>query len=220
MRNTADASKGSSRRAALREWFPIHGREFPWRSGAQAWELFVAEVLLRRTRAEQVAGLLPTVIAAYPQPASMIEAHLDEVEAVLRPVGLRGRASELQQCALIIERDFAGSVPTAIDDLLTLPGVGPYVASSVAAVLSREQVILIDANTVRVARRVAGVEVQARDVRRQKAIVEAVEGLLGGSAPAEDWWAVIDLAARICTPRDPQCLECPISQWCAEGGSR
>ncbi len=204
----------------MREWFKTNRREFPWRSGTQAWETFLAEMLLRRTRAEQVASLLATVVAAYPDPASMAEAPLDEIESVLRPGGLIGRATELQRCALIIERGFGGSVPTAIDDLLKLPGVGPYVASSVAAVLSGEHVILIDTNTVRVARRVAGIEVQARDVRRQKAVVGAVENLLGGPAPATSWWAVIDLAARICKPKTPQCGDCPISQWCVEGTSR
>ncbi len=214
------SSSGCARRVKLREWFKTNRREFPWRSGTQPWETFVAEMLLRRTRAEQVASLLPTVLAAYPCPTAMAEAQIEEIEAVLRPVGLRGRAAELQQCALIIERDFGGSVPAAIDDLLMLPGVGPYVASSVAAVLSSEHVILIDTNTVRVARRVGGIEVRARDVRRQKIIVEAIEGLLDGPAPARDWWAVIDLAARVCRPREPHCEDCPIIQWCAEGSDR
>lgn len=211
---------GHARRAALQRWFRVHRREFSWRSGSPAWETFLAEMLLRRTKADQVARLLPTVVATYPNPASMAEAELSDLESVLRPVGLLRRAAELQQCAVMIELDFDGSVPQEIDDLLTLPGVGPYVASSIAAVLSSARVNLVDTNTIRVALRVAGLEIRARDVRRQKAVGAAIEDLLGGPAPAADWWSVIDLAASVCRPREPRCRECPISPWCAEAASR
>lgn len=212
----ARGDAGGARRLALEEWFAARRRPFPWRTGLGAWGTFLAEMLLRRTRAQQVAQHLPDVLERYPHALALAAASEADVEEALRPFGLYWRARTLHAAAGIIARDFNGRVPTEFDQLVRLPGVGPYVAAATLAAVMKRDVCLIDTNTVRVATRVVGIY-RPGDIRRQRDVQDAVAELVSGNAPARVWWAVIDLAATTCTPRSPACPSCPLQPWCATG---
>ncbi len=214
MERTAD--EGRRRRSALREWFRHRRRDFPWRTKPEPWSVFVAEMLLRRTRAAQVQQYLPGILASFPDAASMARAPIKLVRERLRPLGLTWRADSLKAAAEVITLEMAGEVPLTPEGLMKLPGVGPYVAFSTLAALTNADVVLTDTNTVRVALRVTGVEPRG-DVRRRKATREAIRDVLGGPAPAADWWAVLDLAANTCRARAPLCPVCPIQPLCSTG---
>jgi A/G-specific adenine glycosylase len=106
-----------------------------------------------------------------------------------------------------------GQVPTDLNALLDLPGVGPYIASATLSALTGQRVLLTDTNTVRVAKRVAGLKMEG-DVRRRKEVQVAIATLMDGPTRAADWLAVLDLAATTCTPRQPRCPSCPINSLC------
>lgn len=197
----------------------MRGRKFPWRAGLGPWETFVAEMLLRRTRAQQVAQHLPTVLRRYPDPSALATAPVEDVELALRPFGLYWRARTLHAAATMMVRDFDRQVPTDLDELMSLPGVGPYVAAATLAAVTDADVCLVDTNTVRVASRVAGID-RAGDIRRRLDVRRAIADLLAGDAPARSWWAVLDLAASTCTPKLPACEACPLRRWCVTGQSR
>jgi len=191
-------------------------RHFPWRERRDPWFVFLAEMLLRRTRASQVAQHLPTVLRRFPTPRAMARATPSTVSRTLRPLGLAWRAVTLHDAAKSIVEDHDGKVPLRANDLLDLPGVGPYVASAVEAAAGHKNVLLVDTNTVRIATRVAGLKLKG-DIRRRRDVRDAVEELLGGPASAEDWWAVLDLAHAVCRPSTPMCDVCPISSLCTTG---
>jgi A/G-specific adenine glycosylase len=209
---------GRERRRQLRRWFRSRARDFSWRRDPQPWPVLVAEMLLRRTRAAQVEQHLPRILARFPDAAALAAAPLDEVEAELYSLGLRWRARDLSVASNQIVERHGGQVPLKVEELLELQGVGPYVASAVAATLTRRRVVLTDTNTVRVACRVAGID-RAGDIRRSRDVQEAITGLLDGPATVRDWWALLDLAAAICTPARPCCAECPFRSLCV-GGDR
>ena len=156
------------------------------------------------------------MLAKYPTPSAMAGAPLEQVRGDLRSFGLQWRADTLAASSRVIHQRLGGRVPSDAETLMTLPGVGPYVAAATAASVSKAEVTLVDTNTVRVAGRVGGV-FRAGDIRRRADVVAAIEGLLGGAAPAQDWWAVLDLAASICVPAEPRCPQCPISSDCVMG---
>jgi A/G-specific adenine glycosylase len=178
----------------------------------------VAETLLRRTRAAQVERRIGEVLERYPTPRAMACTPVEQVRKDLRSFGLQWRADNLAASSQVIVHQLEGRVPTDLEGLMALPGVGPYVAASTSATVNESEVTLIDTNTVRVAARVAGVY-QPGDIRRRPEVVAAVESLLGGNAPASDWWAVLDLAATVCRPGEAHCALCPIRLDCATGSS-
>jgi A/G-specific adenine glycosylase len=211
-----DALKaGRERRRRLRAWSEKNGRNYPWRLAGSTWATLMAEMLLRRTRADQVAAYLPGLLLRYPCPEAMAESLVDDVIDSLKPLGLVWRARDLSRCAQVVTGEYGGKVPLQEQALLELPGVGPYVANSVRAVAGGT-VLLTDTNTVRVAARTKGIELKG-DIRRRSDVQVAINELLGGPATARDWWAVIDLAAMICRPSVPLCSECPISALCTAG---
>jgi A/G-specific adenine glycosylase len=176
----------------------------------------LAEMLLLRTRADVVARCIPAIIERFPTPKAMAGASGQDVEDSLRPLGLRWRAHRLHELAGVIVETYRGRVPLVYQDLIALPGVGPYVASATLSALTGSAVFLTDTNTVRVAKRVAGLRLEG-DVRRRKAVQAAIGLLLGGESVLVDWLAVVDLAATVCLPRRPHCEKCPICDLCRYG---
>ena len=196
----------------------VTGASSPGRS-RDPWHTLVAETLLRRTRAAQVQNRIADVLVKYPTPSTMAATPPEEIRSDLYQFGLRWRAESLAESSRVIEHELAGHVPTDIDGLLALPGVGPYVAAATSATVTDAEVRLVDTNTVRVATRVAGM-FQAGDIRRRAKVVGAIDALLGGAASARDWWAVLDLAASVCLPRAPLCAQCPLRTHCATGDAQ
>lgn len=212
----ASPSLGAARRRRLLSWFARHQRRFPWRGSRDPWHVFLAEMLLRRTRADQVARQLPLIFDRFPTLEAMAESDWRSVQQALRPLGLRWRAKNIHACARELLQRHGGQVPLDAAALLALPGVGPYVARATVAALAGDQVVLVDANTVRIAGRVAGIDVRG-DVRWRRDVRQSVEDLLGGEAKARAWWAVLDLAAEVCVVGTPRCELCPIRQLCVTG---
>lgn len=198
----------------LRAWGANAGKTYPWRTSDDPWLVFVAEMLLRRTRAPQVAALLPDALSKFPDPVALAKASPSHVDEVFRAAGLRGRIRQLQEAAREMKDRHGGAVPVGEDELMALTGVGPYVASIVSSRLSGSEVVLVDTNSVRVAVRVLGVEPTTKEPRRERQVVEGVTRLLGGPAPADDWFHVIDLAHMVCTPKEPNCGICPLAFDC------
>jgi A/G-specific adenine glycosylase len=176
----------------------------------------MAEMLLLRTRADVVAKHAPRLMDQFPSPKSMADRTLPEVEDALRPLGLRWRAHRLHELATVLVNEHRGQVPLDCHSLMKLPGVGPYVAQATLSALTGQPVVLTDANTVRVAARVAGLRLEG-DVRRGKPVQRALRDLMGGEAALSDWLAVVDLAATVCLPRLPKCEACPIHNLCSYG---
>jgi A/G-specific adenine glycosylase len=208
--------RGVRRRLLLGKWFRSRRRTFTWRHPGSPWEVFLAEMLLRRTRADQVARHLPNILERFPDASTMAAADLTVVQAILRPLGLNWRARTLHESAQSLVDRHRGEVPVDVSFLMELPGVGPYVAAATVAALSRKKVVLVDTNTVRVARRTIGLTLTG-DIRRRQIVTTAVVELLGGPASATAWWSVLDLAAKVCLPGKPICKECPISGYCKTG---
>jgi A/G-specific adenine glycosylase len=172
-----------------------------------------------RTRAETVARHLPDLIERFATPDALAREEPHAVEEALRPLGLKWRARRLHELAEVIVANHRGQVPLTYDELVQLPGVGPYVASTTLAASTERPVVLTDTNTVRVAARVSGLHLKG-DIRRRKDVQHAISRLMNGPAELADWLAVLDLAATVCLPRNPRCFECPIGERCCVGSSR
>lgn len=115
----------------LLEWGRVHQRQYPWRFTGDAYRVFVAEILLHRTRADQVEPVYRAFLTKYPDISALVHAQTNELEALLQPLGLRWRIPLLQAACLIIARDYQGKIPRDRATLEHLPGVGPYIAGAV-----------------------------------------------------------------------------------------
>jgi A/G-specific adenine glycosylase len=194
----------------LRRWYARAGRSFPWREWHDPYRLAVVEILLQRTRAETVAAFAEVFFARYPHWDALASASRAELEHALAPIGLHERraASLIALSRLVTDQGLDPGSREA-------PGVGQYISRAIAVAARNEPVAMVDSNWVRVLRRVFGggwMSDYRYDARLQsiaKAVVEA-----GGDARGVNW-AVLDLGATVCPPRNPSCSSCPLRLSCA-----
>jgi A/G-specific adenine glycosylase len=205
-------SKASAVLPPLMQWWKLHHRTFAWRQWTDLYRLLVTEVLLRQTRAVTVAAMLPAFFEAYPSPQRLSAASEGELTAFIRPLGFaRQRAVQLSEMAAHLHRR-----PNAMnqEQLLALPGIGRYSAAMVTA-MGGAKVAAVDTNVARVICRLFGIQPSHAEPRKSRNVWEVAELLVVGSdVPAQVTWAILDLAAAICTSRSPRCPDCPLVRRC------
>ena len=208
-----DQSDHRDFRDDLIAWFAENRREFPWRrSGLSPWQVLLIEMCLHRTRAEQVAQIADEVLTFGRTPDSFL-ANLEALKPSLASLGLRWRIENLVSAATFIRDDLAGKVPDNWQELVAIPGVGDYIASAVLCFAFGRPSVLMDTNTMRIARRVTG-----RPARPTWRLRLSLYQLAGPKGTGVEWnQALLDLGALSCTARAPRCGDCPVVAHCATG---
>lgn len=204
----------------LLSWYRSHARDLPWRADADAYRVLISEIMLQQTRAETVKPYYTRFIEAFPTVAALAAADEDTLLKHWEGLGYYSRARNLQRAAQRVLQDYGGVIPSAVEDLLTLPGVGRYTAGAVASIAYGIPAPAVDGNVLRV---VARLTADATDVLLPAAKT-AAEAALAPCIPAQEagdfTQSLIELGATVCLPGEPHCADCPVSLLChayAEG---
>jgi A/G-specific adenine glycosylase len=201
-------------RSRVIKWSRANPRGLPWRDAKRsAYAVLIAELMLRRTRAAQVAPVFRRFIADFPTVRSLASARSDAVNRVVASLGLHWRSSAFIAVARELTARHGGQVPSDHASLLHLPGVGDYVASAVRALAFDLGAILVDTNTVRVAARYFGFH-YGPETRRDPSARARIALLHDPRWPRASAQALLDFAASICRARDPRCAVCPVRTMC------
>ncbi|MDK2464716.1 MAG: A/G-specific adenine glycosylase [Candidatus Korarchaeota archaeon] len=207
---------------ALLEWHRDNRRDYPWRRCGDPFRVLVAEVMLQRTRADQVEEVFTRFFEEFPDPSAAASADREKLERLLAPLGLRHRARRMGRLLSELLERHGGRIPDDYDELLKLPGVGPYTASAVLCFAFGRRIPIVDANVARFYVRFFGVEPRGRPHRDPEVLRLAEECLPEGRA-REYNEALLDFAALVCGPT-PRCGSCPLRELCryarASGGVR
>ncbi|MGH3976806.1 MAG: A/G-specific adenine glycosylase [Pseudonocardiaceae bacterium] len=201
--------------AQLIAWFDTHARDLPWREpGTTPWGVLVSEVMLQQTPVHRVAGVWIDWMARWPTPSSLAAETPGTAVRAWGKLGYPRRALRLHAAAVAIASRYDDVVPSDVDVLLTLPGVGAYTARAVAAFGYGHRVPVVDTNVRRVvARAVRGMaDPAAPSVSRD---LSDVEDVLPAVQPARFSAALMELGAVVCTARSPRCADCPVASDCA-----
>jgi A/G-specific adenine glycosylase len=200
--------------ALLHAWYASKGRPFPWRNrSASLYKQILTEVLLQRTRADVVAKFLPRFVRRYSSWKQLAKATEEDLREWLQPLGLwRRRASSLVKLAQVVAAN-NGRFPHARPDIELLPAVGQYVCNAVMLFANRQAEPLLDVNMARVLERCFGPR-RLVDIRYDPQLQEVSRLMVSGPRAIELNWAILDLAAMVCTQRLPHCPECPLRHHC------
>ena len=202
---------------AVIDWFAVHQRDLPWRRpGFSPWGTLVSEFMLQQTPVSRVIPRLEEWLARWPTPADLAASPSGEAVRAWDRLGYPRRALNLHAAATAIVERHDGSVPEHLDELLALPGVGPYTARAVAAFAYGWRHPVVDTNVRRViARAIDGVaEAGPPSTRTDLAAMEALLPDRPEAARAFNA-GTMELGATICTARAPRCDDCPIAEACA-----
>ncbi|HTX63141.1 MAG TPA: A/G-specific adenine glycosylase [Acidimicrobiales bacterium] len=193
-------------------------RDLPWRATRDPWLVLVSEVMLQQTQARRVVAPYLRFAAAFPTPTVCAAAGAAEVVRAWAGLGYNRRALNLHRTAVSLVERHSGQVPTDLDALLDLPGVGPYTARAVLAFAYGHAIGVVDTNVARVlSRAIAGRALRGSEAQR----------LADRLVPTKGAWrfnqAMFDLGARRCTARSPQCDACSLAvscRWASTGGGQ
>src|SRR5207245_435333 len=181
-------------RKRLLRWHRKNVRTYPWRARAVTpWKVLMAEMCLRRTRADQVVPVYRRLVRIAPTPARLIE-KAREVRQVMRSLGLRWRARNMVELARALVAHHGGRVPRTERELKALPGVGEYVARAVLVFGFRRSAVLIDTNTNRIVSRVR----QREKTHSWQVRLDLYE-MAGSAGPNASFnYALLDHGALVC----------------------
>lgn len=200
-------------------WYLSHRRDLPWREpGTSAWAILVSEVMLQQTPVARVIPVWTDWISRWPTAQSMATAPLGEVLSHWNRMGYPRRARNLHQAATVITKDHGGVVPSDVDTLLTLPGVGDYTARAVACFAYGQPHPVADTNVKRVVARVDHGDAAAGhwSTKQGLALVDqAVSRPVSDADYCLSQQALMELGALVCTAKSPSCDPCPLSDSCA-----
>lgn len=212
----ATFSREETYREEILAWYSENGRDFPWRSTGDPYRILVAEILLQRTRAISVAPIYERFLYRWPRIDTLAGATEQEISALIAPLGLAKRAPLI--CDLAQELVRLGKVPASLEQLLALPGVGPYSARSTLISAFGEDLPLVDWVIGRVLNRYWGLPGELPP-KVDPLVWEVAEQLAGYGKTRDLWLGTLDLANQLCQPQ-PKCGHCPLSGECVEGKRR
>ena len=200
--------------ADLLQWYSAHQRDLPWRSTSDAYAILVSEIMLQQTQVERVLPKYHQFLAAFPTLADLAAAPTAGVITVWAPLGYNSRAVRLQSIARQVIAEYGGQIPSSIDELLRLKGIGRYTAGAIACFAYRQQVATVDTNIYRVLHRIfLGLEHPEPRISADQMFTFAEQVLPPGEA--YNWnQALMDLGATVCSSANPQCARCPLQENC------
>ncbi len=200
-------------RNSIMHWFDNNGRDYPWRRTADPFRVLIAEMMLRRTRADQVKEVYNNLFERYPDEKSVAEATEEDLERILHPLGLKWRTPSLWLVAREIVKRYNCKVPNTREELINLPGVGDYVAGAVLSIGYGKSEWIVDTNIVRLFKRYFGL-LTSREARRDKHIVEMAKVYASDCDSRKANLAILDFAALVCQHKNPTCNSCLLHEKC------
>jgi A/G-specific adenine glycosylase len=197
----------------LLEWYQKHKRDLPWRNTADPYKIWVSEVMLQQTTVPVVVPYYKKWLRRFPDAASVSRASEQTILKLWEGLGYYRRAKNLHRSAQIITSRYRGKIPCEYDQLIQLPGFGPYTAAAVLSIAFQRPYPVIDANVRRVGMRL--LQLTSLSVRKNEAgINRFLTAEISKTEPGRFNQAVMELGALICLPRNPPCRLCPVIRFC------
>ena len=191
----------------IRNWYRRNGRdELPWRQTDDPYKIYISEMMLQQTQVKTVLEryYFP-FLKRFPTLQSVAEASLDEVLYAWQGLGYYRRARYIHETAKIAAPD----LPTDVESLVKLPGIGQSTAHAVAVFSTHAPVAVLDANVKRILYRFF-----AKERTTPKELWQMADTLLDREHPYEYNQAMMDIGAMVCLPKAPKCDTCPLSSRC------
>lgn len=174
--------------------------------------VLVSEVMLQQTQASRVLLYFSEWMSLFPSFEALSKAPEEAVIKAWEGLGYYSRARSLHKAAKVIVEEYKGAIPQNKDDLLSIPGIGPYTAGAILSFAFHKRALAIDANVERVVRRLHAIPYADKEAKKR------IELFTDSLLPQKDAWhtmeALIELGALICQKK-PSCETCPVSALCA-----
>jgi A/G-specific adenine glycosylase len=200
----------------LLQWYDAHARVLPWRAVSpqrmDPYKVWLSEIMLQQTTVAAVKDYFLKFTAKWPTVSALAAAPLDDVLKAWAGLGYYARARNLHKCAGVIVNEHGGTFPGEPEQLIKLPGIGPYTAGAIASIAFGKPFSAVDGNVERVLSRLHAITLPLPESK--PLIKECADELVPQQRAGDFAQAMMDLGATICTPKSPNCLLCPWTEDC------
>lgn len=203
----------------LSEWYAQNQRTMPWRGETDPYKIWVSEMMLQQTQVKTVIPYYNAWIKVFPTLSALAAASEQAVLKQWEGLGYYSRARHFHRAAKIVSELFGRRVPSAYDDFIALPGVGPYAAAAVLSIAFGAPHAVVDGNVKRVFSRYFGFPHPIEGTTASKWFSQTAAAVLQrqlarGRSAGDHNQALMELGATVCTPRRVDCESCPLRTHC------
>jgi len=198
----------------IRHWYRLKGRDLPWRKSKNPYHLWLSEIMLQQTRVDQGLNYYLKIVKAYPTVFDLAAAPDDEVMNLWQGLGYYSRARNLHATAKIIAEDYEGLFPADFNKIIKLKGVGDYTASAIASIAFGLPHAVVDGNVYRVLSRYMADKTPIDSSAGKKLFKTIAQELIDTDHPGDHNQALMEIGALVCSPKKPNCAECPLNNSC------
>jgi len=198
-------------------WYKKNKRDLPWRALQRnklpnPYYVFVSEYMLQQTTVETVKKRFDEFILKRPTIDALASISNTSILSFWSGLGYYSRATNLLKASKIIKKNFMSKIPKNYNDLLALPGIGDYTAKAILGIAYNKPVMPLDANIERIISRIYGFQLPIMKIKRE--LKEKSYSLISKNLTTQLIQAFMDYGSIICTPRNPNCINCLIQSKC------
>ncbi|XP_065812400.1 adenine DNA glycosylase [Labrus bergylta] len=210
-------------RSHLLNWYDKEKRELPWRTLAvtesdlniRTYAVWVSEIMLQQTQVATVIDYYNKWMKRWPTVQDLAAATLEEVNQMWAGLGYYSRGKRLHEGSQKVVSELKGQMPHTVDSLLKqLPGVGRYTAAAIGSISLGQVTGAVDGNVIRVLCRLRAIGADSTSPPVTEALWSLVNKLVDPERPGDFNQAMMELGARVCTPKGPLCSQCPVQTHC------
>ncbi len=200
---------------AILSWYDRNGRhDLPWQHPASPYDVWLSETMLQQTQVATVIDYFQRFKSKFPDIPSLAQASLDEVMQLWAGLGYYRRAKHLHEAAKIMAKKHSGRVPSSLEDLMALPGIGQSTAGAILSIAYQKPCAILDGNVKRVLCRHYGIRGWPDSTLTLKQLWPLAESLTPNKDCHRYAQAIMDFGAVLCTRNKPNCQACPIQKSC------
>jgi A/G-specific adenine glycosylase len=199
---------------ALLRWFQTHKRDLPWRKSCDPYLIWVSEIMLQQTQVATVVPYYERWVHNYPSIAVLAKAREDEVLKAWEGLGYYSRARNLMHGARHVMLNYGGQLPSNVNALRSIPGIGRYTAGAIASIAFDLPEPVLDGNVMRVLCRLRDLEGDPRKAPLLEQLWSVARELVADTNAARLNESLMELGALVCTRQGPKCSACPLNNQC------
>ncbi len=202
--------------SALSTWFQKVGKDLPWRKTENPWAILVSEIMLQQTTVASVIAnrRFERFLEEFPDLQTISAAPEEQLLKAWEGLGYYNRVRNLQRAASAILELHGGVFPKDAESLEKLPGIGKYTAGAVSSFAFNRPAPIVDANIARVLSRIFDYHEPVDSTAGLKQIWVWAEALLDRKNPRRHNSAIMELGQTHCSPKSPDCIACPVANFC------
>ncbi|MBK8854993.1 MAG: A/G-specific adenine glycosylase [Saprospiraceae bacterium] len=198
----------------LTDWHHGNPRQMPWLHSKDPYIIWISEIILQQTRVSQGWEYFQKFVLRFPNLISIYTSDETEILTYWEGLGYYTRIRNIIKTTKILVETRNGIFPDSYEELLRLPGIGPYTASAIAGFAYNLPYPVMDGNVIRLMTRIFGITTISSDITNTKYIHNFLQQSISFGRPSLFNQAIMNFGALVCKPSSPLCPQCPFQNFC------